>query len=261
MNNRNQNRKTGMPAITLGRKKTVVADYVLRTLGGGDAARKEELFREFPELRAWADKIDRKVTRWHSMRGAAAFEGVGLAQFLGLTPEAYTMWVQGPMQMSQAEDGALTVAHLKPVGPLQTQAAKGARSIPGLEGLSVRAANCLRRMKPTLATRAAVLAAMLAGELHPEKVTCLNLGWATYREIRNWLGKELIEREMHRDGSATRTTATGRRIWLLPVSVDGRDAEAVKRALARMAAGDPPEFHSLKPLLLGIANAWEMRGP
>lgn len=132
-----------------------------------------------------------------------------------------------------------TLKDIKPAGPLQTQAKDG------LEGLSVRAANCLLRMKPSLDTRRAVLAAMLAGGLHPENVDCLNLGWTSYREIRRWLGRELITREAS---------------WLLPVAVDRRDAEAVKRALARMATGDPPEVHSLKPLLLAITNAWERRG-
>jgi len=83
------------------------------------------------------------------------------------------------------------------------------------------------------------LAAMLAGEVHPEKVTCLNLGWAIYRENPQLAGK--------RNSSSGRRTGTrrrrgplppGGRIWLLPVSVNDRDAEAVKRALARMAAGD-----------------------
>jgi len=197
LNNQNQNSKTSMPTITIGRKKTVVTDYVLRTLGGDDAARKEDLFQEFPELRAWAAELDRKVALWHSAPGSAAFKGVGLAKFLGLTPEAYTLWVQGPMQMSQAEDGALTVARIRPVGPLQTQA-KRVRG-GGNEG---------------------------------------------------------------RQGKSDRMDLTRRReTWLLPVGVNRRDAEAVKRFLARMEAGDPPNANSLKPLLLGIAHAWEGRGP
>ena len=50
------------------------------------------------------------------------------------------------------------------------------------------------------------------------------------------------------------------RLWLLPVGVNRRDAEAVKRFLARLSAGDPPDANSLKSLLLGIAHAWEVRG-
>jgi len=226
----------------------VVTDYVLRTLGGGDAAHKEELLELYPELRRWAAQIDERVAMWHRLGLAGLFTRVSLAEYLGLTEAAYAKWVEGRRDMMALKD-------LKPAGPLQTQVSR-VPSVVGLEGLSVRAANCLRRMKPSLDTRAAVLAAMLVGKLHPEKVTCLNLGWAMYREVRSWLGKELIVGEIMRDTKM----APQERLWLLPVGVSRREAAAVQRFLARLSAGDPPDANSLKSLLLGIAHAWEVRG-
>ena len=150
---------------------------------------------------------------------------------------------------------------LKPAGPLQTQATKEGPAILGLEGLSVRAANCLRRMKPSLDTRAAVLAAMLIGKIHPNNVECLNLGWATYREVRKWLGRELFVSDLRamisRGGMLARLDGKPREAHLVVLMMDSHDADLVKQFLARLAVGDPPDANSLKPMLMGIANVWD----
>jgi hypothetical protein len=62
-------------------------------------------------------------------------------------------------------------------------------NLQGLQGLSVRAVNCLLRMG--LTRREDIRTAIGKRLLHPANVQALNFGWKTYREVCQWLGLRL----------------------------------------------------------------------
>jgi hypothetical protein len=64
-----------------------------------------------------------------------------------------------------------------------------ARVAQGLQGLSVRAVNCLSRMG--LSSREDIRTAVRRRVLHPANVQAQNFGWKTYQEVCRWLGLRL----------------------------------------------------------------------
>jgi hypothetical protein len=140
------------------------------------------------------------------------------------------------------------------------------KEFKGLSGLSVRAANCLLRLK--LNTRLRVVRALQGGWFRPENPKCLNLGKATYYEIGRWLsatvgkggqasGKaQFAEWLMETQGLQAKGPLQTCGDRVLIIAVGELEAAAVHSFLADLEAGRPPQCHLLVPMMKVIAHAW-----